>query len=96
MIRLWFICLCLFCLLIGASPVYAGGIPLIVNGAARTFFSVLQLPKEMLDSGSQSFPFGLIGGAITGTAKAVGGTIGGAADMARGAAPYAKYMIFLI
>lgn len=90
------ICLFLLCLLAAAHPVYAEGIPLILDGAARTFFSVLQLPKEILDSSSHSFPFGLIGGAITGTAKAVGGTIGGAADMARGAAPYAKYMIFLI
>lgn len=70
---------------------HADGIPLIARGIGRTLFSVLQLPKDMIQNGGQAFPLGLVTGAISGTMKAVAGTLVGAVDIARGAAPYAKY-----
>ncbi len=78
------------------SPIaYADGIPLILRGVGRTIFSVLEIPKDMLINSTRAFPLGLIGGTLTGVMKAVAGTVVGAADIARGAAPYAKYLVFL-
>lgn len=81
-----------------ARPVYAGGenLQLIFSGLARTVFSVVKLPITILASSTRTFPLGLIGGVFKGTAEAVGGTLLGAFDTARGAAPYAKYAIFAI
>jgi hypothetical protein len=82
----------LFLCLISLQNVYAeSGLPLVARGAGRTLFSVLEIPKEMIVHGGQAFPLGLVGGVIGGTMKAVAGTVVGAVDMARGAAPYAKY-----
>ncbi len=75
---------------------YADNLGLIFRGVAKTVGSVFQLPVGMLASSGQAFPFGLISGAVGGTARAVSGTLSGAVDIARGAAPYAKYMIFMV
>lgn len=78
-------------------PAYADGIGLIFRGLAKTLFSVFEIPKSMLqDSTRVVFPFGLVTGAVGGSVKTVLGTLGGVVDIARGAAPYAKYGIFFI
>lgn len=66
-----------------------------MRGVARTIFSVLEIPKDMIVNSPKAFPLGLIGGTLAGTMKAVTGTVVGAVDIARGAAPYAKYLVFL-
>ena len=80
-------------------PAYAGdgrNLGLIFRGVAKTVGAVFEIPKAMLvDSTQVMFPFGLLTGAVNGTFRTVGGAVGGALDMARGAAPYAKYLIFL-
>lgn len=90
-----FLALWLLCGLVACPQAHAGGIPLIMRGAGRTFFSVFQIPKDMITYAPKAFPVGLVAGTVTGTMKAVAGTVVGAFDMARGAAPYAKYLIFL-
>ena len=87
----FFVFLALFSL---SRPAYANP-ALIFRGVARTLFSVAQIPGGMIAGSAQSFPIGTVVGALTGTAKAVGGTLAGAVDIARGGAPYAKYLIFL-
>lgn len=65
---------------------------LIFRGVARTLFSAMEIPRTILQNPSHTpFPFSIVTGAVAGTFKTVAGTVGGAADMARGAAPYAKY-----
>lgn len=78
------------------QPAYADNIALITRGIARTLFSAFQIPKEMLANAPHAFPLGLVGGALSGAMKTVVGTVMGAADIARGAAPYAKYAIFAL
>jgi len=83
---------------VSPQPAFAGAgrdASLIMRGVGKTVGSVFQLPITMLASSTTAFPFGLLGGAVLGTFKAVGGTLSGAFDIARGAAPYAKYAIFL-
>ncbi len=75
-------------------PAFAD-VDLIFRGAAKTLYAVAQLPANMIQGTTQSFPFGLVTGTVAGTAKMVTGTVMGAVDMARGAAPYAKYLVFL-
>jgi hypothetical protein len=77
-----------------STPAYANP-ALIMRGVGRTIFSVLQLPAEMLANSGRAFPLGMVAGAVSGTMKAVAGTVIGAADIARGGAPYAKYAVFL-
>ena len=80
-----------------ASAYADGDIGLIFQGVARTFLSVFEIPRAMMEQSTQVlFPFGIVTGAVTGTVRTVIGTLAGAADIARGAAPYAKYMIFFI
>lgn len=81
---------------ISAQPAYADNIALITRGVARTLFSAFQIPKEMLANAGNAFPLGLVAGALSGAMKTVVGTIMGAADIARGAAPYAKYAVFAL
>lgn len=75
--------------------VYAGdgeNVAYAARGASRIFGSLFAIPKAMLqDSGHVLFPFGIVTGAVRGTVQTVGGVVGGVADVARGAAPYAKY-----
>ena len=62
------------------------------RGATKIIGGVFAIPKAMLqDSGRVMFPFGLVTGAIRGTVQTVTGVVGGALDVARGGAPYAKY-----
>ena len=77
------------------SRAYADSVGLISRGAGRVIFSVFEIPKAMITYGTQTFPLGLVAGTVGGTMKAVAGTVVGAVDMARGAAPYAKYLVFL-
>ena len=87
--------LCFYLLLI-SPPVYAG----FTDGLARTLLAPLEIPKAMLQGGLN--PVSIVGGALTGTARAVTGVVGGLGQMAQGtastatqaaqaAAPYAKY-----
>ena len=78
------------------QPAYADNIALITRGVARTLFSAFQIPKDMLANAGNAFPLGLVAGALSGAMKTVVGTIMGAADIARGAAPYAKYAVFAL
>ena len=83
---------------LGTLPVelYAGdNINLILLGTTKTLFSVLKLPMYMATGAVKQFPIGILGGAIQGSYEAVAGTLSGAVDIARGAAPYAKYLVFL-
>lgn len=77
------------------KPAYADSMALITRGIARTLFSAFQIPKEMLAGAPHAFPLGLVAGTMNGVVKTVVGTVMGAADIARGAAPYAKYAVFL-
>ena len=74
---------------------YAGdgeNISYAARGAGKIFSSMFAIPKAMLqDSGHVLFPFGLVTGAVRGTVQTVTGVVGGTVDVARGAAPYAKY-----
>jgi hypothetical protein len=78
------------------QPAYADNLALITRGVARTLFSAFQIPKEMLMNAGNAFPLGMVFGAMNGAMKTVVGTVMGAADIARGAAPYAKYAIFAL
>ena len=89
--------LVLLLLLIPAfSPPASAGLELIAQGVAKTIHAVVQLPANMIEGSTQSFPLGLVTGTVAGGVKMVAGTVSGAFDMARGAAPYAKYMIFAL
>lgn len=85
-----------------SPPVYAG----LASGLSRTLLAPLEIPKAMLQGGLN--PFGLVGGVLNGTTRAVTGVVGGLGEMAQGtastaaqaaqtAAPYAKYapLLFL-
>jgi len=78
-----------------SSPVFAEvgeDISYAAQGATQIVGSAFAIPKAMLqDSGHVMFPFGLVTGAIRGTVQTVTGLVGGAMNVARGAAPYAKY-----
>ena len=68
----------------------------IAGGLAKTMYALVQVPANMVAGGAQSFPLGLVTGAVTGTVKMAVGTVMGVADMAAGAAPYAKYAVFAL
>ena len=95
--KVFFLVLFLLMLLLQPStPVQADSIGLITRGIARTFFSAFEIPKAMASNAGQAFPLGMLAGTLTGSVRMVAGTLMGATDIARGAAPYAKYMIFFI
>lgn len=74
----------------------ADSVDYLVRGIGKTVTSVFYIPADMIrDTGRVMFPFGLLTGAVRGTARTVGGLLSGAVDIARGAAPYAKYLVFL-
>lgn len=67
----------------------------ILRGVAKVITAPFQIPSAMLaDSQKVVFPFGLVTGAISGTFQTLMKTVSGGLDMAQGAAPYAKYMLF--
>ena len=88
-------CLLVLAVFCGHSLVYADAgqdISYAAQGATQIVGSAFAIPKAMLqDSGHVMFPFGLVTGAIRGTVQTVTGILGGAMNVARGAAPYAKY-----
>ena len=67
----------------------------VATGASQVVGGALALPVEILKGATQSFPFGILAGALRGTVKTLGGVFGGAFNIARGAAPYAKYAAFV-
>ena len=69
---------------------------LIARGLVKTVAAVFEVPKALITGAGSSFPLGIVTGAITGTMRTVAGTVMGATDMARGAAPYAKYALFAL
>lgn len=86
-------------LLLCAGPLPAAradSVGYLARGVGKVLTSVFCIPADMIkDSGRVMFPFGLLTGAVKGTARTVGGLLSGATDIARGAAPYAKYLVFL-
>ncbi len=78
---------------------YAGdgeNVSYIARGASRMVGGLFAIPKSMMqDSTRVMFPFGLVTGAARGTMQTVTGVLGGTVDVARGAAPYAKYLVFM-
>lgn len=79
-----------------AESAYAqDNIGLVFRGIAKTLVSAFQLPGSILSQSIQQFPLGLITGTVQGTFKMIAGTLSGGADIVRGAAPYAKYLVFL-
>lgn len=67
----------------------------VAYGASQVAGGALALPVEILKGAAQSFPFGILAGALRGTVKTLGGVLGGAFNIAKGAAPYAKYAALL-
>lgn len=68
----------------------------LASGVAKVLGAAFAIPTEMIkDSGKVMFPFGILTGAVKGSLKTVGGVLAGGFDIARGAAPYAKYLVFL-
>ena len=82
------------------APAYAtdgDNVALLFRGVARTLFSSVEIPRTILQNpGGTPFPVNLVTGTIAGTLKTVAGTVMGAADLARGSAPYAKYLVFAV
>ena len=69
---------------------------LLMRGTGKTLSAVMSVPAGMLNGAARGgFPFGMIGGAVQGSVTAVSRIFSGAFDLARGAAPYAKYAVFL-
>ena len=67
-----------FYLLLISPPVYAG----FTDGLTRTLLAPLEIPKAMLQGGLN--PVGIVGGALTGTARCLTGVVGGLGQMASG------------
>ena len=61
------------------------------RGAGKILSGLFAIPSAMLQGAGRSFPLGIVTGAVQGTFQTVSGVVGGAVDVARGAAPYAKY-----
>jgi hypothetical protein len=69
----------------------------LIQGTAKTLLSAFEIPRTMLQHSQQMmFPFGLVTGSVVGAARTVTGTLSGVFDLARGAAPFAKYAIFFV
>jgi len=67
----------------------------VASGTGKMITGAFSIPTEIIKGGVSSFPFGIITGAIKGTFKTVGYVVSGAFDVAKGAAPYAKYAAFV-
>ena len=70
-----------------------------INYVSRGFFRILtaafQLPRYLLDKTvNEPIGLGTIDGALSGTYYTVAELSGGAFDLLRGVAPYAKYLVF--
>ena len=66
------------------------------RGFFRIFTAAFQLPIYLIQKTLNGPPIvGTVDGALSGTFYTVSSVVGGTFDLARGAAPYAKYLIFL-
>ena len=83
-------------LTLAQEPVYADSLGLLMRGLGKTVGAAFMIPAGMLANSTKAFPFGIVAGALIGSVNTVGTLLSGVVDMARGAAPYAKYMIFFI
>ncbi len=92
---LWTLLFSLFLIYASLPPAYAD-MNMVAKGAGRTLYSAFSIPREMIGNAGTAFPLGIVAGALDGGMKTVAGTVIGASEMARGAAPYAKYMLFFI
>jgi hypothetical protein len=94
-LKIFWVLLLVLGVLFASFPVYAQvgeDVAYASRGAGKILGGVFAIPKAMLqDSGRVMFPFGLVTGAVRGTVQTVTGVVSGAADVARGGAPYAKY-----
>ena len=95
--------LCLIATLLSAfifcspQPAHADSMGLLFRGVARTLLSAFEIPRSILqDSTRVMFPLGILTGTLSGAYRTIMGTLAGGLDIARGAAPYAKYMVFFI
>ena len=69
----------------------------ISRGFFRILTAAFQIPRYLLyKTLSEPIGLGTVDGALTGAYYAVAELSGGALDIARGAAPYAKYMVFFL
>ena len=95
--RVWVfaLILALGCASIPAEAHAQNNIGLIARGVSKILGAAFQVPAHMLAGSTRYFPFGLLTGAMSGTFHTLGGVLGGGFDVARGAAPYAKYLVFL-
>jgi len=62
-----------------------------IQGFGKILSAPFYLPSEVLTKTFTQFPFGVVGGALTGTYRTTTTLMGGLWDMAGAAAPYAKY-----
>lgn len=88
-------------LIIATPPVYAGDKDstayLLYRGTSRVITAPFSGASTMLQQTvTRPFPYGMVTGTLNGTMKIVEGVLSGAIDLARGAAPYAKYLVFLL
>ena len=67
----------------------------ILRGVAKILGAAFQVPGGILKDSVRSFPLGIVTGAVKGTFQTFWGVLSGSLDVARGAAPYAKYLVFL-
>ena len=82
------------------AAVYASdgdNLALVFRGVARTLFSSVEIPRTIIENpGGTPFPFNVVTGTVAGALKTVAGTVMGAGDIARGSAPYAKYLMLAL
>jgi hypothetical protein len=94
--RRWILGGLLAALILCPPPVYADSTAYLFRGLARTLATAFEIPKTVLGMTASSLsPVGLVEGVLSGTMKTVGGLLGASQDLVRGAAPYAKYAVFL-
>ncbi|HTL46526.1 MAG TPA: hypothetical protein VL688_00515 [Verrucomicrobiae bacterium] len=96
--RLWIFALVLGvgCAFLPSKAHAQDSVGLIGRGVSKIVGAAFQVPGQVLAQSFQGFPFGIMTGAMSGAFQAVNGVVGGTVDVARGAAPYAKYMVFFI
>ena len=88
--------LSLFCFPVRGYSDTARNVAYASRGASKLVHGVIAIPKDVVeDSKRYIFPVGVITGALRGTFQTVAYTVSGAVDAARGAAPYAKYLVLL-
>ena len=82
-------------LLVSPDFAFADNNAYILRGVAKILGAAFQLPGQILEKGATEFPFGILTGTVNGVAQTFWGLLSGSLDVAKGAAPYAKYMFFL-